>query len=74
MKQLTVGQEEVLRNIIDTYELHEAETVTVVDIARNSGISMGLAGRLMHELQDLGLVETNVEGVVVSADNNGYYP
>jgi ribosomal protein S25 len=74
MATLTHNQEEALHDIIDAYEIREAESVTVKDIAANSGISLGLAGRLLHELKDLGIVECNEDGIVISADNNGYYP
>jgi predicted transcriptional regulator len=75
MISLTNAQKEVLHGIIDAYEVREVESVTIVDIAHNSGISLGLAGRLLSQLKTLGLVECNDNGIVVFADdNNGYIP
>jgi predicted transcriptional regulator len=72
--KLTNSQEEILHSVIDAYEIEEAEVIKASDVARRSGISETLAERILVQLESLNLVRRQSDGVIISADSNGYYP
>jgi hypothetical protein len=74
MITLNDSQEEILHSIIDAYENDEVEEISVVDVAKRSGISVELAEQILVQLEGLRLIKRRGDGVIIEADNNGYFP
>lgn len=60
--------------IIDLYELEDQDEVISTDICECTGLSKDVVDTCILQLVGSGLIDCDERGVVIYADNNGYYP